>query len=110
MATIRRGTISSVQEPASRAGDAPASAKTDGQWGAAAGRHSSREISPIPRGLKEQCIIPSPGERPQMRPMPSAVGTPHSAGPAPGAPAPSQPSLQKVPNSHLEFPPRCRNS
>lgn len=110
MATIRRGTISSVQEPASRAGDAPTSAKTDGQWGAAAGRHHSQEISPASPGLKAQCIIPSPAERPQVTSVPSTVGTPRSAGPAPGAPSPSQPSLQKVPNSHLAFPPCCRSS
>lgn len=74
MATIIRGKISSVQELARRAGDAPASVKTDGQWGDTAGLHSLQKTTPVSRGLKDQCVIPNPGERSQMTSVVSTVG------------------------------------
>lgn len=74
IAALIGGKISSMQECASRAGDAPTSAKTDEQWGATAGLHSPQEITPLSRGLKDQCIIPSPGERPQMTSAVRTVG------------------------------------
>lgn len=47
IATIIRGEIRSMQELASRAGNAPTSVKTDGQWGDTAALHSPQEIVPV---------------------------------------------------------------
>lgn len=99
MATIRRGAISSVQ---ARLGWPNL---CSGRW--AVGRWSwSHEISPISWGLKAQCIIPSPAERPQVTSVASAVGTPRSAGPAPGAPSPSQ-KLPDFLSKSSPIPRRC---
>jgi len=54
-----------MQELASRAGDISTSVKTEGQWGDKAALHSPEEITPVCRGLKDQCITPSRGESPR---------------------------------------------